>query len=221
MKNFIAFTLQNGVLHTLSNDAFPAAILGIHHGAVSLAAQKTHMGFVQKGNMEITSPQGTFLLKKGMYFSIPGEATLQGGEGIVISQHNFEGFFTIGGPIEQTGRLRYIDGCTDSLLIAPPLMGDPCLNLLHIPAGTYQSAHTHPSFRVGIIVSGKGICRTPEGDYPLHAGLPFLIPAQAEHSFITNQSEPLRVIAYHPDSDFGPTAENHPMINRTYLTQNH
>jgi hypothetical protein len=27
----------------------------------------------------------------------------------------------------------------------------------------------------------------------------------------------LRVIAYHPDSDFGPTHEDHPMINRTMV----
>jgi hypothetical protein len=26
------------------------------------------------------------------------------------------------------------------------------------------------------------------------------------------------VIAYHPDSDFGPTHENHPMVNRTIVT---
>ena len=34
------------------------------------------------------------------------------------------------------------------------LLGDPCLNLLHIPPSTRQSAHTHPSIRVGLIVSG-------------------------------------------------------------------
>lgn len=29
-------------------------------------------------------------------------------------------YFHLGGPTEERGRLRYIDGCTDSLRIAPP-----------------------------------------------------------------------------------------------------
>jgi hypothetical protein len=27
----------------------------------------------------------------------------------------------------------------------------------------------------------------------------------------------MRVIAYHPDGDWGPTDENHTMLNRTYI----
>jgi hypothetical protein len=27
----------------------------------------------------------------------------------------------------------------------------------------------------------------------------------------------MRVVAYHPDSDFGPQDEDHPMINRTIV----
>jgi hypothetical protein len=27
------------------------------------------------------------------------------------------------------------------------------------------------------------------------------------------------VIAFHPDSDWGPTDEKHPMLNRTYLVR--
>jgi hypothetical protein len=30
----------------------------------------------------------------------------------------------------------------------------------------------------------------------------------------------LDVIAYHPDTDFGPTDDNHPMINRTWFDNN-
>jgi hypothetical protein len=47
-------------------------------------------------------------------------------------------------------------------------------------------------------------------------GLAFVIPADSLHSF-TTENEALRVIAYHPDSDFGPTHEDHPMVNRTIL----
>ncbi len=159
---------------------------------------------------------GTFPLASGMYFAAPGAAQLRGGSGLVITAQQYRGFFHIGGPIEATGRLRYIDGCTDSLLIPPVTLGDPCLNLLHIPPGTHQSEHTHPSVRVGLIVGGFGECVTPGGRFPLQPGLAFVIPEETLHSFHTS-TDSLLVIAYHPDSDFGPTHERHPMINRTIL----
>jgi hypothetical protein len=45
----------------------------------------------------------------------------------------------------------------------------------------------------------------------------FVIPENAKHSFHTSE-QALRVIAYHPDSDFGPTDESHPMVNKTILS---
>lgn len=152
-----------------------------------------------------------------MYFAVPGRMEIQGsGRGLIASRIGHRGFFHIGGPIEETGRLRYIDGCTDSLLIGPAMMGDPCLNLLHIPPQTNQTAHTHPSIRVGMIVSGDGYCRTREGDKPLTPGLVFVIRTDGLHSFHT-QDQSLLIVAWHPDSDFGPTHEHHPMLNRTLI----
>jgi hypothetical protein len=46
------------------------------------------------------------------------------------------------------------------------------------------------------------------------------IPTGSVHSFYTRET-PLDVIAWHPDSDFGPTDENHPMRNRTILGKAH
>jgi quercetin dioxygenase-like cupin family protein len=151
-----------------------------------------------------------------MYFAAPGPVAIRGGRGLSITAKECRGFFHIGGPIEETGRLRYIDGCTDSLLIPPVTLGDPCLNLLHIPPGTRQTEHTHPSVRVGLIVRGSGECVTPGGRFPLRPGLAFVIPEETLHSFHTS-TDSLLVIAYHPDSDFGPTNERHPMINRTIV----
>lgn len=122
----------------------------------------------------------------------------------------------MGGPVEQQGRLRYIDGCTDSLLIGPTVLGDPCLNHLHIPAGTAQTRHTHPSIRVGIIARGSGRCVTPEREHSLSPGLLFIIEANCPHSFHTDDSS-LDVVVYHPDSDHGPTHHDHPMINKTII----
>ena len=175
-------------------------------------------GFIATGIAMLTTTSGTFTLQAGMYFSAGGGITLSGkGQGLLITQTGQDAFFHLGGPIEEKGRLRYIDGCTDSLLVPPVLRGDACLNFLHIPPHTFQSQHTHPSLRAGIIVSGSGECMTPEGSHPLYPGLAFVIPAGGQHSFKTGE-EALRVIAFHPDSDFGPTHEEHPMINRTYLT---
>ena len=50
----------------------------------------------------------------------------------------------------------------------------------------------------------------------LDKGSVFLIDAQELHAFRTDLSrEPMDIIAFHPDSDWGPTDQAHPMINRT------
>ena len=210
--------IETGKVHDLSLDEFPAKVYTWNHQPVQLPnGTSTHYGYVFEGEVSIECRYGKFHLQEGMYFSIPGACIFSGdGKGFCVEQKDFQGFFQIGGPVEWKGRLQYIDGCTDSLLIAPPVMGDPCFNLLHIPANTFQTQHTHPSFRAGVIVSGSGVCVTPEGEKQLIPGTVFVIPADGLHSFKTFE-EDLRVIAYHPDSDFGPTHENHPMINRTII----
>lgn len=207
------------VLVSIRESNFSGQLIGWKNQLLELPniPNTTYTGFVWQGEARLKLAQGSFLLKAGMYFMVPEGAELSGtGQGIVIAQPNYQGFFSLGGPIEQKGRLQYIDGCTDSLLIAPVVLGDPCFNLLHIPAHTFQSQHTHPSFRVGMIVSGTGECVTPDGTFALEPGQVFYIPKDGVHSFKTTSND-LRVVAYHPDSDFGPTHQNHPMINRTIL----
>ena len=208
--------IQPGV-RNIGSDGFPTSVR-TWQGQIFLPDSGTHFGFVQSGPATLQCDTGCFILKSGMYFAIPGRLSISGGAGLLITAHHYNGFFQIGGPIEPIGRLRYIDGCTDSLLISPAILGDPCLNLLHIPANTQQTAHTHPSFRVGMIVSGTGECVTPTARYPLHPGLSFIIPENSEHSFHTTHDN-LTVIAYHPDSDYGPTHEFHPMVNKTILRE--
>ncbi len=214
---FRPYTLDQGLLEDLSGNRFPARITGWRGESMELPQSGTAFCFLFAGNASLECASGAFLLRAGMYASIPGPGRLSGtGQALLITQFSHRGFFHLGGPIEETGRLRYIDGCTDSLLIPPVRWGDPCLNLLHIPPHTKQTQHTHPSFRAGVIVSGRGKCITPDGDHPLEPGLAFVIPEEGLHSFHT-QDEALRVIAFHPDSDFGPTDETHPMINRTII----
>jgi quercetin dioxygenase-like cupin family protein len=199
-------------------DCHPSTLSRWSRLSLSLPDDGSHFLFVTSGSGTLRYRNTEFPLETGMYAAVPGPCEIKGGSGIAVTRHDHQGFFHLGGPIEEHGRLRYIDGCTDSLLIPPPRLGDPCLNLLHIPAGTRQSRHTHPSHRVGVIVSGSGQCHTPDAKIPLHPGLVFVIPAGALHSFHTTD-EALRVIAYHPESDFGPTDECHPMVNKTILSR--
>ncbi len=216
-KSFIDYPLAHGLLVDMINDQFPTQLLGYTGDNLQLSDGATYLGYVYDGSLVLEHESGEFTLGPGMYFSAPGETILSGeAKGIIISCLNFNGFFNIGGPVESQGRLKYIDGCTDSLLIPPVMMGDSCLNLLYFPAGINQTQHTHPSMRVGIVIRGKGECITPEGKIPLLPGVVFVIPADSLHSFHTDSSE-MSVIAYHPDSDFGPTHESHPMINRTIV----
>jgi hypothetical protein len=159
---------------------------------------------------------GSFHLQAGTYFSVPGNLIVDGGHGLVITRHGYTGLFALGGPIEATGRLRYIDGCTDTLLIGPPRCGDPCLNHLHFPPGIRQTMHTHPSVRIGVVARGRGRCVTPEGELPLLPGQSWYLPVDGQHCFYTDD-ESMDIIAWHPDSDTGPRDEDHPMINRTMV----
>jgi hypothetical protein len=216
-ESFIPFALAHGLLMDMSRDEFPGSLYAWSDGTLQLADGGTHFGYVHTGEARLSTSAGTFTLKAGMYFSLPGEGRLAGaGQGIVVTRKSYRGLFSLGGPIEAMGRLRYIDGCTDSLLLPPVVLGDPCLNALYFPPGVRQTRHTHPSARVGLIVSGSGECVTPDGSVALSAGMAFLVPAGSLHSFNT-ATEPMVVIAYHPDSDFGPTHETHPMVNRTMV----
>jgi hypothetical protein len=208
---------HHGVLEDLRDNPFPSTLSCWNHDTLSLPAGATHFGYVHDG--ETTLSQGGREMRLGprMYFSVSGEALVRGsGLGITMSRWGYDGFFQIGGPSEKKGRLKYIDGCTDSLLLSPIMLGDPCLNLLHFPRHISQTSHTHPSMRVGIVVEGNGVCITPEGELPLYPGAIFIIADDALHAFRTTESE-MTVIAYHPDSDFGPTHEHHPMISRTIV----
>ncbi len=179
-------------------------------------------GFVASGLAAVVDAEHMQMpVPAGCWFSTPNgcSLTLAGADtSVFVSQRlGYLGVFTLGGPIEDRGRLRYIDGCSDSLLVAPPILGDPCLNHLHFPADIDQTLHTHPSLRAGVVVRGRGWCVTPKGKTPLTPGTIFVIPTDAPHKFMTEAGESMDVVPYHPDSDWGPTHEEHPMVNRTLV----
>jgi hypothetical protein len=157
----------------------------------------------------------------GTFAALPGPFELEAqGTCVLIERLGFRAVPTAG-RIEACGRLAYIDGCSDTVLVAPPRLGDPVFNHLHFPAGTKQSLHRHPSVRLGVVARGSGVAfgHGPEGPWEirLETGTFFLLHAHETHAFSTSR-EAMDVVAFHPDSDWGPTDGAHPMLNRTYLS---
>jgi hypothetical protein len=187
-------------------------------------AFSTVYGYVLSG--EVHFPNGNIALT-GQYFCYwannDSKALQATGEAVFIHRLGYKGQNTIGGPIEENGRLVYIDTCSDSLLVYPPRMGDPSLNLLYFPPNVEQTYHIHPSVRLGVVAKGSGIAwvKGQNGDakkIELNKGDLFCIEERETHRFST-ELESMTVIAYHPDGDWGPTDHNHTMLNRTYLTK--
>lgn len=229
-------------------------------------------------------------LPAGSYFAVPGRFQIRtehydmtAAKTVLIERLGFRGQHAAG-RLEPKGRLTYIDGCSDSMLVYPPRLGDPVLNHLHFPGDILQTQHTHPSIRMGVVVSGEGVAwrgehgrkedlrpffelaglhgldkvvrlyeawqehgLTYEGThissgeaenelvlphevvtekfcnihslYHLRAGGVFLLEEGELHSFCTPPGGHMEIVAYHPDTDWGPTDENHPMLNRTHINR--
>jgi len=206
---------------------YPSRLKVYNKGQISEdETNNTHYFYQHVGESLIKLKDYQFILKPGMFASVAGSYNLENhsgnSQGIVITRDNWLGYTLIGGPVEHKGRLKYIDGCTDSLLLSPPKLGDPCLNLLYFPPDIDQTMHDHPSDRIGIIMSGYGQCvaknlNGEEETIDLIPGMIFCIHAHGLHKFKTPYGKDMRVLAYHPDSDFGPNDENHPMLNRTIV----
>lgn len=212
-------TIETGVLFDQSNNFYPSQYLGLKNGEMSFKEEYNHtFGFVQSGEAEIKLPKGNiFKLTAGMYFSVPGAFDILGkGETCLFKKFGHRGLFSIGGPLEDNGRLCYIDNCTTTVLAPAARLGDPCLNLLVFPGNVKQTLHIHPSLRYGIVVAGKGRCFNPEtGELPLQPGMVFCLEETYPHCF-NSDKEGLKIVAFHPDSDMGPTDQQNPMLNRTY-----
>jgi quercetin dioxygenase-like cupin family protein len=196
----------------------PTSVASWHDSALRPPANGTHFAYAIAGTSVVRVAGADYPLLPGMYAAFVDGELHGSGAGLMVTRLGVFGMFQLGGPIEATGRLSYIDGCSDTLLIGPPRLGDPCLNHLHIPAGTRQTQHTHPSLRVGVIVRGTGRCIAAEQEHPLEPGLAFVISSGARHSFVTDHDS-LDVVVYHPDTDTGPSNEDHPMINRTIVAR--
>lgn len=188
-----------------------------HGGPLTLRDDASHFITVLDGEMTSKSAYLAATLSEFCYAALPGGTEIDGkGNALIVSSINYSAMPLMGGPLETDGRLLYVDGCTNSLLLAPPVMGEPCLNFLNLPSGTHQTPHTHPSLRVGMVVSGNGRCGTKSAPLIFEKGSVFIIPPDALHSFQTDEDN-IRIILFHPDSVVGPTHTDQTMLNNTFI----
>lgn len=218
LGGFTIKEVKNGLLYDERDSMYPSAMFGFIGGKEKYGENyATSYGIVKNGKIILKTNGKEYILNDGEYFSVLGVFELEGvGECTITTRYGFNGVFNIGGPIEKKGRLSYIDGCHDSMLIYPPRLGDPVYNVLWFPKNIDQTMHIHPSIRFGYVVYGNGVCITPEGELPLEEGKVFCLKEMSQHCFNTGDSE-MAIVAYHPDSDWGPSDTNHPMLNRTLI----
>ena len=75
---------------------------------------------------------------------------------------------------------------------------------------------------MGVVIRGEGEAFQEKKNHndgwkkPLKKGCMFMLVEQELQSFMTSDNY-MDIIAFHPDSDTGPTDENHSMINRTFI----
>jgi hypothetical protein len=217
---------QGGAAIDALQTMYPSRLV-VHESSSDLERPtSTTFGFVVTGRATVVAPGLEARVDPGAFFSIPGSFQLDATDGkvVCIERVGFRGLLSLG-RIEERGRLAYIDGCSDTVLCMPPRLGDPVLNHLHFPPGITQSLHSHPSIRLGVVARGGGSAYGPTDsrgkpgwERTLTKGAVFILHAHEVHAFRT-QEEGMDVIAYHPDSDWGPTDGVHPMVNRTYLAQ--
>jgi hypothetical protein len=215
-----ATEIETGLIFDCSHSFNPSRLYGHITGQSAFEEPSSYyFGYVLSGTVRIETMfhSQALPIEKGMYFGLNGRFRIEGkGKVAVIERMGYRGLSTIGGPIEKDGRLLYIDYSRTSLLLPPARRGDPCLNLLTFPKGVQQTMHIHPTLRLGAVSSGAGQCIMPGvAPSPLREGMVFMIEEGCAHSFHTEE-EPMGVIAFHPDTDWGPTDESHPMLNRTY-----
>lgn len=224
--------LAHGLMADFHNTSHPSTVYGFTKGTLLIdkspyGDHDSAYGVCYEGVLEVSDGERKFTVGEGEYFSIPfsGVLMVQGisdngkgeAKGIIAVRLGYKSLFNVGGPVEPYGRLKYIDGCSDTLLIGPPLKGDPCLNFLRFPPGIDQTAHTHPTIRAGVILSGEGVCKTAHGDKKLVPGAAFILFPDAIHAFSTEGTNGMALSVFHPDTDTGPSHEDHPMLNRTIV----
>ena len=178
-----------------------------------------------EGNLHIQSEgknKFSLTVEPGCWFQCPGDISFDvplNGRVMVVQRIGFHAMISQG-RVETFGRLKYINGCHDTILSGPIKADYPVINTLHMPNGINQTMHSHPSTRVGFIIDGNANAVTPSATHPLRKGTIFFMPTNGRHKFRTDMDDKttLRLVAFHPESGgIGPKDESHIMLNRTIV----
>jgi len=186
------------------------------HGVFGFLDESAEIG------MTICHEDFFIAVQPGQWFQCPGNITFDvphGGRVMLVQRVGFDAMVAQG-TVEKRGRLKYINGCHDTILCGPIKADYPVINTLHMPNGINQTMHTHPSTRVGFIIDGGADAETPAGRHPLRKGTIFFMPTNGRHKFRTDMDDKttMRLVAFHPESGgIGPQDENHIMLNRTVV----
>ena len=173
----------------------------------------TTYGYVVEGNAEVFSNRQKMprAINSGGFFALNGFVDIAGHDAsVVMIKREGDTVHDSVGKAEDAKWMKYIDDCDDAKLVEPGKKGSPCTNLLIVHPNTKQTAHVHPSDRVGVILNGSATCSTfgplelesPFGEWrehPMRKGDLFLLPAGKLHKFTTGK-DPLTVFTFHPDS---------------------
>lgn len=200
-----------------SNELYYPLRVRVHHklpiSADTSDGRGTTYGYVLDGNAEIfqSNQKAPHTIASGGYFALNGHVDISGLDAsvIMIKREQCVTSDKIGKATDVKW-MKYIDDCDDAILVAPEHAGSPCTNLLIVHPNTHQTAHVHPSDRVGVILSGSATCSTfenirPESsssgwrEHSMQKGDLFLLPAGKLHKFTTGK-DPLTVFTFHPDS---------------------
>jgi len=115
--------------------------------------------------------------------------------------------------------LPYINGCSTNNILPPIRSGDPCMQLLKIPAGcSEQKHHIHSTDRVVYVLSGSGTAVSGVGSniekHKLVEGKTLILHAMEPHHFETDDQD-LIVVPMHIWSSTNDEF-NHPMMLGTH-----
>lgn len=123
--------------------------------------------------------------------------------------------------VGRSTNLPYVNGCSTRQILTPERVGDPTLQLLHIPPhSSEQVHHIHSTARVVHVLEGRGRCVVGMKDmhekHDLIPGMSLVLHPMCPHHFETD-GEALWVLPLHVFSSPPAGVEfNHPMYNGTH-----
>ena len=97
-----------------------------------------------------------------------------------------------------------MDGGTNSTAIEPARKGLPVVNYVHFPEGMNQTLHTHPSQRIGLVLTGTGSIELNGHNYFSYTKKSaFWMDRNELHNFMCNSGDDVTLFVFAPDSGMG------------------